>query len=219
MSNTSAVHGHRRPSGTSRSIFTRAAATATATLGLLAMIARTSPAQSAAPQAATWELRFTSGGLVPTGAERSTIKDAQYSAAQVSWLVLPSLAVTSTFGWGRSRDIATSGDPQLDVFTYDLGAEARGAEWFAGKTMTFSPFLGAGAGARSYNYRDLDVDATHNVAAYATAGGELSAGRVGVRLEVRDYVAGFKPLIGSGSASTRNDVVIMVGVRFRKSAE
>ena len=75
------------------------------------------------------------------------------------------------------------------------------------------------SGARSYNYRNLDVDATHNVAAYAATGGEVNAGRVGVRLEVRDYVAGFKPLTGAGTASTRNDVVIMVGLRFRKGAE
>ena len=188
-------------------------------VGMVAALARTSHGQSAAPQPAAWELRFTSGGLVPTGAERSTLKDAKYSAAQVSWLVAPSLAVTGTFGWGRSRDIATSGDPQLDVFTYDVGAEARGTEWFTGKAVTFAPFVGAGGGARSYNYRNLDVDATHNIAGYAAAGGELGAGRVAARLEVRDYVAGFKPLTGVGASGTRNDVVIMIGLRFRKSAE
>ena len=82
--------------------------------------------------------------------------------------------------------------------------------------MTFAPFVGAGAGARSYNYRNLDVDATHNVAAYGAAGGELGVGRVGLRLEVRDYVTGFKPLAGRGASDTRNGVVIMVGVRFKK---
>lgn len=219
MSSTAESHVARKTAVTTHSRLSRAAMTAVVAVGVLAALARTLSAQTAAPQPATWELRFTSGGLVPTGAERSTIKDAQYSAAQVSWLVMPSVAITSTFGWGRSRDIATNGDPQLDVFTYDLGAEARGGQWFTGKTMTFSPFVGAGAGARSYNYRNLDVDATHNIAGYAAAGGELAAGRVGVRLEVRDYVAGFKPLVGGGPASTRNDVVIMVGLRFRKSAE
>ena len=214
MSNPTAVSR-----STIRSIASRTTTVAIVALSMLAVLSRTSQAQNAAPQPAAWEVRFTSGGLVPTGAERATLKDAQYSAAQVSWLVLPSLAVTSTVGWGRSRDIATTDDPQLDVFTYDLGAEARGGQWFTGKAMTFSPFLGAGAGARSYNYRNLDVDATHNVAAYAAGGGEVNAGRVGVRLEVRDYVSGFKPLIGGGTATTRNDVVIMVGLRFRKGAE
>ena len=219
MSNTSAGHNDRSMSGTNHARFTRAALTAVVAVGMLAALARASSAQAPATQPATWELRFTSGGLVPTGAERNTLKDAQYSAAQLSWLVASSVAITSTLGWGRSRDIATTDDPQLDVFTYDLGAEVRGAEWFTGKTMTFSPFVGAGAGARSYNYRNLDVDATHNVAGYAAAGGEIGAGRVGVRLELRDYLAGFKPLTGSGMSSTRNDVVIMVGLRFRKAAE
>ena len=219
MSTTSAVQSHQHTAATTQARFTRVAMTAVVAVGMLAAIARLSGAQAPTAQPSSFELRFTSGGLVPTGAERSTIKDAQYSAAQVSWLVMPSVAITSTFGWGRSRDIATSGDPQLDVFTYDLGAEARGGEWFTGKTGTFSPFMGAGAGARSYNYRNLDVDATHNIAGYAAAGGELGVRRVGVRLEVRDYVAGFKPLTGGGAATTRNDVVIMVGLRLRKGAE
>jgi hypothetical protein len=71
-------------------------------------------------------------------------------------------------------------------------------------------------GARSYNYRKLDLGATHNVAAYGTAGGELGRGRVRVRLEVRDYVAGFKPLAGSGKATTPNDVVTMFGVTIAR---
>jgi hypothetical protein len=85
--------------------------------------------------------------------------------------------------------------------------------------VTFTPFAGVGAGARSYNYRNLDVDATHNVAGYGTVGGELGMGRVGLRLEVRDYVTGFKPLVGGGTADTRNDVVILVGLRFDRGSE
>ena len=69
----------------------------------------TSGAQSATPTSiaqpvSRWEMRFTSGALVSTGTQRSFVKDAQMSAAQLSWLVRPSLAVTGTFGWARSRD-------------------------------------------------------------------------------------------------------------------
>jgi hypothetical protein len=39
-------------------------------------------------------------------------------------------------------------------------------------------------------------------------------GRVGLRLELRDYVAGFKPLAGGGKADRRNDAIVMVGLRF-----
>ena len=138
------------------------------------------------------------------------------SAAQLSWVVRPSLAITGTFGWARSRDVHTVDAPKLDVFTSDVGVEARAPKWFADRAVTFSPFVGLGAGARSYNYRKLDVDATNNLAGYGTVGGELGIGRVGVRLEVRDYATGFKPLVGAGKSDTRNDVVMMVGLRFTK---
>jgi hypothetical protein len=80
--------------------------------------------------------------------------------------------------------------------------------------MSFTPFAGIGAGGRSYNYRKLDVDATHNLAAYGSVGGELGIRRLRVRLEARDYVTGFKPLSGVGTARTGNDVVVMAGFRI-----
>jgi hypothetical protein len=122
---------------------------------------------------------------------------------------------SSAFAWARSRDVASLGNPKLDVFTSDVGVEARPVQW-GGRAVSFSPFAGLGAGARSYNYRKLAVDATHNVAGYGTVGGEIGMGRVGLRLEVRDYATAFKPLVGAGKAETRNDVVMMVGLRFNR---
>jgi hypothetical protein len=195
-----------------------AVSVAIATLALLLSSTRTSSAQTSAPPSKSWELRFSSGALVPTGNQRNSLKDAQVSAAQLSWVVRPSLAITGTFGWASSRDLASVGAPKLDVFTSDLGVETRPAQWFTERAVSFSPFLGLGAGARSYNYRKLDVDAAHNLAGYAGVGGEIGIGRVGLRVEVRDYVAGFKPLIGAGKSDTRNDVVIMAALRFKKRA-
>jgi hypothetical protein len=194
---------------------TRTARIAVGTLGLLLSSARISVAQSTS-LAKTWEFRVTSGAFVPTGNQRNFLKSAQVTAAQLSWVVRPSLAITGTFGWARSRDVASFDTPKLDVFTSDFGIEARPAEWFANHAVTFSPFAGLGAGARSYNYRKLDVDATNNLAGYGTMGGELGMGRVGLRLEVRDYATGFRPLVGAGKSDTRNDVVIMAGLRFNR---
>jgi hypothetical protein len=179
---------------------------------------RVSTAQTRADLTSRWEFRATSGGLIPTGVQRNAVKDAQLSAVQLSWLARPSLALTATLGWARSRDLLTTDDPKLDVFSYDLGAEVRASEWFAGDAVTFTPFVGGGAGGRSYNYRSIEADATHNLAGYGTAGGELGIRRVGVRIELRDYLTGFKPLVGRGVSETRNDIVIMVGLRFKKGA-
>ena len=192
-----------------RSAIIAAAITATSNLPAQVTEARTAP--EAKPH---WELLVPSGTMIPTGSQSDAIKRGNISAVQLTFVGRPSLGFTSTFGWARSRDIATAGNPKLDVFTYDIGAEVRAPRWLDGKGMTFSPFAGAGAGGRSYNYRKLDVDATHNLGAYATVGGELGVRRARVRLEVRDYATGFKPLTGQGTTRTGNDVVVMAGLRI-----
>ena len=163
---------------------------------------------------ARWELVVPSGAVIPTGAQRDAIKRGNLTAVQLMFIARPTFAITSTFGWARSRDIASAGSPKLDVFTYDAGAELRAPRWLSSKTTTFSPFAGVGVGGRSYDYRKLAVAATHNVASYASVGGEVGLKRVRIRLEARDYVSGFKPLASGGSARTSNDVVIMVGLRL-----
>lgn len=181
----------------------------TASLSAQATEPQTAPAQKPG-----WELLVSSGVVVPTGVQRAAVKQGKLSTAQVSYVVRPSFAVTAALGWARTRDIATAGDPKLDAYTYDVGAEVRAPRWLSAGMVTFSPFAGAGAGGRSYNYRRLDVDATHNAAAYGSVGGELGVGRVRLRIEARDYLTGFKPLGGAGTTRTGNDVALMAGLRF-----
>lgn len=173
-----------------------------------------SAATRAAAKTSGWEFLATGGAVVPTGHQRDAIKSGNMSAAQLTYVVNPSIALTATTGWARTNDIASAGDPKLDIFTYDVGAEVRGTRMNEGGDLNVRPFVGAGAGARSYNYRNLDVDATHNVAAYASVGGDLGIRRVQLRIEARDYVTGFKPLAGVGAADTRNDFVMTVGLRI-----
>ena len=214
MSHALAVSAAPRTPRSTLLAVARASLTAAATLGLLLTIARTSAAQSSADPAKQWGVLFTSGAFIPAGAQRNVLKDAQASAVQLSWLVRPSLAITGSFGWARSRDRIVANTPKLDVFTSDLGVEYRAPKLFAGHAVTLSPFAGLGAGARSYNYRSLDADATHNVAGYGALGGELGLGRVALRVEARDYAAGFRPLLGAGTSETRNDVSIMAGLKI-----
>ena len=172
------------------------------------------PATASAPRA--WEFRVSSGALLPTGDQRDLIKSAKVTAAQVSWTPRPAFAVTGTFGWARSRDLATVGAPKLDAFTADVGVEARRATWFAKRAVTFDPFVGIGAGSRSYDHHGIRENATHNMSGYGSVGGELGAGRVGLRVEARNYVSGSKPLAGTGRSVTRSDVVILAAVRFNR---
>jgi hypothetical protein len=198
------------------------ASVASVALGLLLATTRTADAQAAqdarpAPAARNgWELLLSSGALVPTGAQRAALKDAPLSTAQLSYVVRSRIAVTTAVGWARSRDLVAAGDPKLSVFTYDVGVEARAPRRLAGDAATLTPFAGVGAGGRSYDHRGLDVDATHTLAGYAAAGAEIGVRRVRLRLEARDYVSGFRPLVGGGEAVARNDVMLMAGLRFTR---
>ena len=192
----------------------RIALTVTGAAAGLSAATRAAEAQTAQPHRSGWEFIVNNGTVVPTGDQRDAIARGKLTAAQLSYVMHASLAVTATVGWARSRDIASVNDPKLDVFTYDLGAEVRAPHQPLGRGLTVRPFAGIGAGARSYNYRSLDVDATHNLAAYASVGGEVGVRRVRLRVEARDYVTGFKPLAGNGPSATRNDVAVMVGLRL-----
>jgi hypothetical protein len=192
--------------------------TLVALVGGLTLVA--TPALSRAQEASSvspWEVRVSSGTLLPTGDERDVLKNAPMTALQVSRLMTPSLALTGTIGWARSQVINTTDTPKLDVFTSDLGIELRSPRWFNKSMVTFDAFAGVGGGMRSYNYRKLDVGATHNLAGYGAVGGEFGMGRVGLRLEVRDYLTGFKPLVGAGESGMRNDVVFTAAVRFNRN--
>jgi hypothetical protein len=164
----------------------------------------------------SFEIRPYVGAYVPTGDQRDLLKDAVLVGAQASWRATRHLAVTGTFGWAPSKDRVTAGDQTLDLYQYDVGAELRAPVWHAAGSWDFTPFVGLGVGGRTYNYRDLDnVDAKTNVAGYGALGGELGFGRLGFRLEARDYISRFEPLTGNGDATTRNDITIGAGLTVR----
>jgi hypothetical protein len=171
--------------------------------------------KTAVRPASPWQLVVSSGSFIPTGAQRADLGRGKVTAAQASYLARPGFAVTASFGWGRTRDVAAPDTPRLHVFTYDLGAELRAVRWLDGRHLSLTPFAGVGAGGRTYDYRGVTADASHNVAGYASAGGEVGVGHlVTVRLEARDYVTRFKPLAGGGTSRARNDLMLVAGLRL-----
>ena len=190
----------------------------TAVIALAALMigsSSTAAQEQAAPARGPWQVIVSSGKFIPTGAQRTALGRGNVTVAQVSYVVREGLALTSSLGWARTHDVASLDSPRLHMFTYDIGAEVRGGKWLDGGRLSFSPFAGAGAGGRAYDYRDLAVDATHNLAGYVSAGAEMGiVHRVTLRLEARDYLTGFKPLNGGGATNTRNDLTLMAGLRL-----
>lgn len=175
------------------------------TLTLLAATSTAAKGQVAPEWKPGWELVVPAGRLIPTGAQRDAIERGGMNAVQLSYVARPTLALTSTLGWARSRDVAAPNHPKVDVLLLDVGAEARAPRWLAHGSWSLGPFAGLGAGVRSYNHRAQD-SMTHGVAAFGGAGAELGYRRVRLRVEARDYV--------SGRDGLRNDVVTMFGLRI-----
>ena len=199
-------------------ISTRTIISRIAILAVLFTLPVAARAQSDSTSPRRWELRIPSGALMPTGEQREHLRSGSLTALQISWLPRQSLAVTSTLGWAKSRDLATVGSPRLNAFAVDIGVEARPSRWVVGQRVSLSPFVGLGAGSRSYDYRGRAMDAQHNMAGYTSLGGELGVGRVGLRVEVREYVSGYAPMTGAGARDVRNDAIVMAAVRFNRRA-
>ncbi len=161
------------------------------------------------------EIRPFVGTYLPTGDQRDLLRDAFLLGAQASYRFRPQLAVTGTFAWSPSKDRITRGDQSIDIYHYDVGVEGRAASWLRGAAWDFTPFVGVGLGGRTYDYRDLDVDSRSKLAGYGALGGELGFGRLGARIEARDYLSQFAPLTGRGESDTRNDVTLSAGLTVR----
>lgn len=182
---------------------------------VFAATARPATAQTA-PEGPTepphWEFVVSSGRMIQIGAPRNA-EDGNMTAAQVWYMLNPKVAVTGTAGWARSRDLGEAAGPKRDIFTYDLGAELRAPRTAVHKATSVMPFAGLGVGGRTDNLRGVARAAAHNVSVYGSAGLDVGVRRVGLRIEVRDYVTGFRAS-DTGMADARNAVAILAGLRL-----
>lgn len=163
------------------------------------------------------ELRPFVGAYVPTGDQRDLVEDAVVVGSTLAYRATPALTVTGSFGWSPTEEKPRlTVDNTVDLFQYDAGLEL-GRDLAIGQTnWSWRPFIGAGAGGRTYRYRDLDVDAETDFAGYGTAGVQFDGGRFGLRLEAQDYLSSFDGLEGQMSeSSARNDLFLIGALMFR----
>ena len=126
--------------------------------------------------------------------------------------VRPTLHLLGSFGWAPAQNKYQVADDDVNILQYDAGVEfdlvrPMGGGW------QFKPFLGMGAGARTYLYGDDELSNKTCFAGYGALGTEFQIGRTALRLEGRDNVFCYRSPIG-GDSKTRNDVGVAFGVAY-----
>ena len=107
---------------------TRSAVLVAAGLAALAL-----PLRAQAQLTEKFEIRPAVGAYIPIGDQRDLLKDAILVGAQASYAIIPQLAITGTLGWSPTTDRITAGNQTVDLFQYDVGAEARAPSWVGGE--------------------------------------------------------------------------------------
>jgi len=172
-----------------------------------------SPAFAEAPGAPhRFQLAPYAGVYIPTGDHRDVFDDSVLVGLSASYDVIPYVAVVASVGWTPTQ----AGALDLDLFKYDAGVQGQ-YPYALSPDLVLKPFLGVGAGARTYHFRDLDsVDAETDFAAYVSAGVQLEYRALAVGLTVRDDVTPFDGIDADGDSQVRGDLAVFgsVGVRF-----
>jgi hypothetical protein len=174
--------------------------------------------QAQTPSQNPLQIRPFVGALIPTGDQRDVLKNAVLVGAQASYAVNHAFGLVGSFGWSPSEDRNTAARPKVDLYQYDLGVEARTDNLTEGSVVSTRPYVVLGGGARTYNLRNVaNSSAQTNPLGYGALGLDVdhTGGKVGLRLEVRDNVTGFKGLRGElQDRKARNDLQFAAGLTF-----
>lgn len=159
------------------------------------------------------EIRPFVAAYLPAGALRNDFKSSKTLGAQAALEISPFMHVLGTIGWthGHNKYMAFSKDLTY-IWHYDVGAEFNiTREWVP--SWLIKPFVGAGAGGRTYDYKAENVGASTCTTGYTSLGSELQKGVVALRFEARNYFTCFKSPLAS-EKKTRNDVGLAFGVAY-----
>ncbi len=177
---------------------------------VLALAATTARAEEPARR---WSIAPLVGAYVPTGDQRDLLDDSLLTGLTLSYDVHPNVAVIGSFLWAPTQTADLRGE-DLDLFQYDLGVQGQYPVALA-PGWTLKPFVGLGVGARTYDYRDLDVSAETDFAGYLSAGAGLEYQAVELRLTARDYLSAFDGVGTKVDSTARNDLALFASVGYR----
>ena len=153
------------------------------------------------------------GGFVPTGALRGTVSNGYAIGAQIGMAITPRIATVATAFVIQTKYRAAN-VVEVTLVQYDAGLEFTPGAPHA-STHRVVPFVGLGAGGRTFDFRDAGMASRTYPAAYVAAGSEVRLHRLTLRMEARGYA--FRQELDAGVSVTRTDVTGLVGlaVHFR----
>jgi hypothetical protein len=158
------------------------------------------------------------GAIVGTGDQGDALKSAVLVGGQASYAFHPNFSLVGSFAWSPSQDKLSPQRPDLDLYQYDLGIEGRLNNLTEGSSIATRPYAVVGGGGRTYSLRNVaNADAQTDPLGYGAIGLDLdhASGKIGLRLEARDNVTGFKGFRGElADRKTRNDLQFSAGVTF-----
>lgn len=159
------------------------------------------------------EVRPFVGVYVPTAELANLYGNAALFGAQLALEKRPTFHLLGTFSWVPGKSNYGMSDANVNIFQYDVGGEfalVRPME----PDWVFKPFLGLGAGGRTYSYKSPDLKSRTCFASYGSLGTELQLRRVAFRFEGRDNVFCYKAPIGETRSWIRNDLGFSLGLAY-----
>ncbi|MEW5916757.1 MAG: hypothetical protein AB1762_10140 [Gemmatimonadota bacterium] len=173
----------------------------------------TSSASAQRPAAFRPELRPFVGAFIPTGGLRSDFKTATMLGGQAALELSDYAHIVGTLAWTHGHNKFTSlSDDVTYIWQYDLGVELNTIQQL-NENWLFRPFLGAGAGARTYDYQAKAIGSQTCTAGYGALGMELQREMIAFRIEGREYLSCFESPL-SAKKVTRNDIGLAFGLAY-----
>ena len=184
-----------------------------AAAGLLALGAS---ATAQTPRPLRFDVRPFVGVFIPTGTMADNFKSATMVGGQAAFEMNRHFHLLGSVGWTHGHNKFGGTDDVTHIWQYDVGMEM-GHSRAMTPTWAVRPFLGLGAGGRTYDYsagnNTTSKDLYTCTAGYGALGAEMQRGVMGVRLEARDYLSCFENP-ATGKKKTLNDVGISLGFSY-----
>ena len=183
------------------------------TIAVAGLLAAASVAGAQDSKPVRLEIRPFAGTYLPTGTQADEFKQGPMFGAHAALELSSNFHVLGSVGWTNSHSkFGALVSDQAHMLQYDAGLEVNGVREF-GQKYLLRPFVGVGAGARSYQYKDAGIGTKTCVAGYAGLGSELQRGAFALRFETRGYVSCFKQPFSS-EKKIRNDASFMLGLAY-----